>query len=240
MLRNKHGQDGEVQWRRLMDQKTDRLLLGFGHALTVDSAQGITSGEHINALPRGTAGATAFKAYVAESRHVTQVYTMIAEAAVFEAVKHRRALGDATPITTEDLWDRVAEDMSQKRYKPLGMDLADKARQGHENAIDTFIQGEHRIEALRNAGRKPGVEARARVRAEADRKTLRTQIGALDEALARNGAAVTELGQEIEAFLSNLRDQTIDLARRGLESAELRQAREGAAAQPWPSPSPYS
>ena len=64
MLRDRRGRNGEVQWRRLADMKSDRLLLAYGHA------QGITSGEHINALPRGTAGATSFKTYVAESRHV--------------------------------------------------------------------------------------------------------------------------------------------------------------------------
>ena len=238
VLRDKRGQEGAVEWRKLKDQRTSRLLLGFGNAITVDSAQGITSGEHINALPRGTAGATGFKAYVAESRHVTQVYTMIAEAAVFEAVKHRRALGDATPITTKDLWDRVGEDMSRKPYKALGIDLVDNARRGHERAIDGFIQAEHRIESLRVAGRKPGVEVRARLRAEADRRTLQTQINALDEAFARNGQAITELGGEIEAFLLKMRDQTAEMARRGVEAARMRQERD-TAARHTPSPSPY-
>ena len=107
----------------MMDPGSDRLLLGFGHALTIDSAQGITSGEHINALPRGTSGITAFKAYTAESRHVTQVWTMISEAAVFEAVKTGRPLGDQEQITADQLWDRVAADMSEKPYKAIGVDL---------------------------------------------------------------------------------------------------------------------
>ena len=94
VMRDVAGREGAVKWSKLTDQQTGRKLLGFGHALTVDSAQGITTGEHINALPRGTAGSTGFKSYTAESRHVTQVYTMISEAALFEAVKHRRALGD--------------------------------------------------------------------------------------------------------------------------------------------------
>ena len=239
VLRDRDGQEGEVKWKRLTDTKSDRLLLAYGHALTVDSAQGITSGEHINALPRGTAGATSFKTYVAESRHVTQVYTMIAEAAVFEAVKMRRALGDVSEVTSKDLWDRVAEDMSTKLYKALGMDLANGTRRSREAAIDTFIQGEHRVEVAKAAGRKPGVEARARLREEADRKALRSQLGALDEALTRNGQAVTALGQEIETFLRAMRDQTADLARRGIEAAELRQAREAAAARPSFGPSPY-
>jgi len=239
VLRDRDGQEGEVQWKRLTEPKSDRLLLAYGHALTVDSAQGITSGEHINALPRGTAGATSFKTYVAESRHVTQVYTMVAEAAVFEAVRMRRALGHAAPVTTQDLWDRVAEDMSQKKYKPLGMDLAHGARRGHEAAVDTFIQSEHRIEVAKAAGRKPGVEVRAQLRAEADRKALRSQLGALEEALARNGQAVTALGQEVETFLRTRREQTADLARRGVEAAAARQGREEAPARPSFSPSPY-
>ncbi len=61
-LRAKDGREGDVEWRRMSDDKTGRLLLGFGHALTIDAAQGLTSGEHINALPRGSAGLTAFKA----------------------------------------------------------------------------------------------------------------------------------------------------------------------------------
>jgi pantoate kinase len=239
VLRDKRGRDGEVQWQRLADMKSDRLLLAYGHALTVDSAQGITSGEHINALPRGTAGATSFKTYVAESRHVTQVHTLIAEAAVFEAVKMRRALGDVSEVTTKDLWDRVAEDMSTKLYKALGMDLANGTRRNREAGIGTFIQSEHLVEVAKGAGRKPGVETRARLREEADRKAVRSQLGALDEALARNGQAVTALGQEIETFLRTMRDQTADLARRGVKAAELRQAREAAAARPSFSPNPY-
>ena len=45
-----------MKWQKLMDDETKRLLLGHGHAITIDSAQGITSDEHINALPRGTEG----------------------------------------------------------------------------------------------------------------------------------------------------------------------------------------
>ena len=163
---------------------------------------------------------------------------MIAEAAVFEAVKMRRALGDVSEVTTKDLWDRVAEDMSTKLYKSLGMDLANGTRRNREAAIDTFIQSEHLVEVAKGAGRKPGIETRARLREEADRKAVCSQLGALDEALARNGQAVTALGQEIETFLRTMRDQTADLARRGIEAAELRQVREAAAVRPSFSPSP--
>ena len=238
VMRNADGQVGEVEWRRLKDGRSDRLLLGFGHALTVDAAQGITSGEHINALPRGTAGITAFKNYVAESRHVSQVYTVISEAAVFEAVKHSRALGDASSVTSEDLWDRVAEDMSRKPYKALGMDLVDGPRRQHEEAVEEFMHFEHRIQSQVAQGRQHGAETRAMLREGGAREVLRMQIGALDEALARNGAAVAELGGEVEAILHSLREQAADIARRGLRAAEERQLREEAA-RPSFSPSPY-
>jgi hypothetical protein len=69
VLRNARGQTAEIDWKRLSDPKTGRLLLGFGHAFTIDAAQGMsTKGEHINALPHGTGATTAFKTYTAESR----------------------------------------------------------------------------------------------------------------------------------------------------------------------------
>jgi hypothetical protein len=129
-LRDVAGRIGDVEWRRMVDPGSDRLLLGFGHALTIDSAQGITSGEHINALPRGTAAITAFKTYTAESRHVTQVWTMISEAAVFEAVKTGRPLGYQEPITSDQLWDRVAADMSEKSRRGSADDVAEGPREG--------------------------------------------------------------------------------------------------------------
>jgi hypothetical protein len=125
-IRTNAGDAADVEWRRLAaDQAggptsragqgvagqpggapTGRLLLGFGHALTIDVAQGITSDEHINALPRGTAGVTGFTTYVAESRRRGTTWTVVSDGALYEAEHHGRALGDITPITTEHLWDR--------------------------------------------------------------------------------------------------------------------------------------
>ena len=239
VLRNRDGQEGRVKWDRLTDAKTGRLLLGYGHAVTIDSSQGSTTDEHINAMPRGSAGANGFKSYVAESRHVQQAYTVVSEAAVFEAVKHRRALGDAAPVTTADLWDRVAQDMSRKDYKPLGMDLARRARRDHEQTVGAFLHFEHRMRVLQQQGHHPGAEIRARMREDAVARTLRTQITALDEALARNGTAVTELGQEVESFLRSMRAQTAEIARRGVGAAQERQGREEESARPTFSPSPF-
>lgn len=47
-------EEAKVEWRRLSDPRSNRVLLGFGHAMTIDAAQGLTSDEHINAMPRGS------------------------------------------------------------------------------------------------------------------------------------------------------------------------------------------
>ena len=145
-IRTKEGEVADVEWRRLADRETGRLMLGFGHALTIDAAQGITSDEHINALPRGTSGVTAFTSYVAESRSRGTTWTVISEGALYEAERHRQALGDITPITKEDLWARAAEDMSEKPYKALGIDLLAAALRGREQAVDAYIATHHIME----------------------------------------------------------------------------------------------
>jgi len=199
-LRDADGRVGSVQWRALKDSRSDRLLLGFGHALTIDSAQGITSGEHINALPRGTAGITAFKSYVAESRHVTQVYTVISEAAVFEAVKRSRAVGDKEPITTGHLWEQAAKDMSDKPYKSLALDLVEAIERRREEEVDRFTRTEHRVFAQRAGGRDHAGELRKRQRDAEVRAVLAKHIVPLAAAVERREAAIRELAEAVNAF----------------------------------------
>ncbi|QDD96932.1 MobF family relaxase [Roseomonas mucosa] len=212
LLRDKAGRSGEVEWRRLLDGATGRLLLGFGHALTVDAAQGITSAEHIDALPRGTAGVTAFKGYVAESRARGTTWTLISEAATFEAIKRGRALGDATPITSEDLWAKAAEGLSQKPYKPLGSDLLEEMRASREKATSALIHFSHRVEMAEHQGRNFAGEVRDHREAMAIQAAMPRNLAALDEALRQmRGGAVTPA----EEHLRRLRVET-EVARRDL------------------------
>lgn len=224
-LRDAKGRTGLVEWRRLRDTETNRLLLGWGHALTIDSAQGITSGEHINALPRGSAGITAFKSYTAESRHISRSWTMIAEGAVREAVMASRALGDAEPIKPADLWDRVAEDMSEKPYKSLATDLLGKIRHDHDAAADLLIRADLRLDAQRVAGRDHAREVHARLRSDAARRGVAGQVAALTEAINRNADIVMDVAHQALDHLIELRAQFID-AQQGLEQAASR-ARRG-------------
>ena len=225
-LRNADGQEADVAWKALSDAQTARLLLGFGHALTIDSAQGITSGEHINALPRGTAGITAFKSYVAESRHVSQSWTIISEAATFEAVRRGRALGDREPILSEHLWERAAKDMSEKPYKSLAGDLVEAIERGQEADVDRFIRTEHRVFTQKAAGRDHGAELTSRMRRQELRRALQKHIKPLIAAVERREEAIRELGETIDRFPEEVRARVREsLARRGQqhEAAELMQ-----------------
>jgi TrwC relaxase/AAA domain len=223
ILRDKDGRVGEVQWRRMEHKETGRLFVGFGHAMTIDAAQGITSDEHINALPRGTAGMTGFTAYVAESRARGMTWTMISDEATFDAVRNRRVLGDLTPIKAEDMWDKVAEDMAAKPYKALGMDLLQAAREDREMAVLSFMQAGHRVETMEADGRSIGRELRERMHAEAVRHGIPTLIASLDHAIAAIETTLTGPVSDQEAHLRRVRVDA-ELARRNIEGAAIPQS----------------
>ena len=175
-------------------------MLGFGHAFTVDAAQGMsTKGEHINALPRGTATTSAFKTYTAESRATGRTHTLISKAAVHSAVQRSRALGDVTPMTEDDLWQEVAKNMSEKPYKALALDLVAKARRQHDRAVEIGLSNHHRIE--KTADERPDLsgEMKAAYQAGLLREAFEQQRGAfmalvqtIDEQLKRAAGALVD------------------------------------------------
>ena len=93
--------------------------------------------------------------------------------------------------------------------------VARAARRDAEKNVDSYLQAEHRIHQMAEEGRNPGVEIRARLGDDAIARALQTQIGALNQALSRNGEVITELAQEVNGFLRQMRDQTAEIARRG-------------------------
>ncbi|MCW2318585.1 post-segregation antitoxin (ccd killing protein) [Rhodoblastus acidophilus] len=212
VLKNARGVIANADWKCLSDKTTGRLLLGPGRAFTIDAAQGMsTKGEHINALPRGTAGTTAFKMYTAESRATGRTHTVISKGAILAAVQRSRALGDRTPIEEDDLWRRVEKDASEKPYKALAIDLLEKGRKQRDNAI---VDGLKQHKVLDDAERaeaeraNPMLGARARKAFEEGlaREAISDQRGALkvlvDEAMER----LREAGEILAEHLRALRD----------------------------------
>jgi hypothetical protein len=200
VLRNARGQTAEIDWRRLSDPKTGRLLLGFGHAFTIDAAQGMsTKGEHINALPHGTAATSAFKTYTAESRATGRTHTLISKAAVHAAVQRSRSLGDVTPMTEEDLWKEVAKDASEKPYKALALDIIGKARRQHHRAVQTGLSNQNRIETANAERQDLGGEMKASYQAgllrqafEQQRDVLVALMQTIDEQLKRAAGVLVD------------------------------------------------
>jgi conjugative relaxase-like TrwC/TraI family protein len=232
ILRNERGQAAEVDWRRLTDKDTGRLLLGFGRAFTIDAAQGMsTRGEHINALPHGTGNANAFKMYTAESRATGQTHTMISRAAVLGAVRRTMALGDATPITDEDLWDRIAKDTSEKPYKALGIDLAAKARGRQEDGVSAGIGSHHRLETAALSTTDIGRKIRAAFDAGAARDAFVRRREDLEDLFKRATEALKQAAQLARDHLAGRRADAPDSHPR---------AGPAAAATPTPQRSPPS
>ena len=210
-IRTQDGEVADVKWQKLLDDKTNRLLLGHGHAITIDSAQGITSDEHINALPRGTGGVTGFKAYVAESRARGATWTIISEGAVFEAERRRQALGDNTPITKESLWKRAGEDLSYKPYKALGIDLLAASQRDRERARDTFAQLNFWIEDAMHQDPATAIKVADRVRAEAIDASLGRQRRGFESAIKENDELLAGIrqGQEANRHIRELSASTV-------------------------------
>jgi hypothetical protein len=93
-------------------------------------------------------------------------------------VQRSRALGDVTPMTEDDLWERVAKDASAKPYKALAVDLAGKAHRRHEEAVEVGLSSHNRIE-------------KAQIRPDAGRQMKAAyEVGLAREAFARQRGAL--------------------------------------------------
>ncbi len=173
---------------------------------------------------------------MAESRHVSQVYTVISEAAAFEAVKRSRAVGDKEPITTGHLWEQVAKDMSDKPYKSLALDLVEAIERNRDEEVDRFIRTEHRVFAQRAAGRDHAGELRKRQRDAEVRAMLAKHIVPLVAAVERREAAIRELAEAVNAFPDIVRAKVRAAVVAAYEQREAELARAAQASRPGFSP----
>jgi hypothetical protein len=115
-LRNAEGQAARLEWQALSDGGGP-LRIAPGYAATIDSQQGTTSTEHINALVSGSAQIQGFKTYVAESRHRASAWMVINESAERQQVVAGRPRGVWLDIRPEDVWANVARNLSRQPLK---------------------------------------------------------------------------------------------------------------------------
>ena len=93
IARNDAGIEGLVAWRKIRARPDAPVRLTYGYAMTVDTAQGSTTTEHIHAMPAGSHAIHGFKAYTAPSRHERTTWIVIDEAAERRQLASRSMIG---------------------------------------------------------------------------------------------------------------------------------------------------
>jgi len=129
-LRNRTGREGFVAWTTLQHPLSSQIRLGYGDVLSIDATQGVTSTEHIEAMPRGSQAINAHRAYTQGSRHREHTWLVTSEAAERRQIAGRRAMGDLRPIRSRDILDNMARNMARPDQREGALALLDKARAG--------------------------------------------------------------------------------------------------------------
>ncbi|MFY9972141.1 MAG: hypothetical protein WAK41_22310, partial [Roseiarcus sp.] len=156
--------------------------------------------------------------------------TLISKVAVHAAVQRSRALGDVTPMTEDDLWERVAKDASAKPYKALALDLGGKAHRRHDQAVETGLSSHNRVE-----------KAQARQDAASQMKAA-YEIGLAREAFAQQRGALETLADAAFERLKQAADLIAEHVRTVAAAIRLRADAVGSAepqAPSTPPPSPH-
>ncbi len=192
MLRAESGKVGFVSWRELEDRATGRTLLTWGSCLTIDAAQGLTSDEHINALPSGSKAATGQKAYVAASRHRVASFLVGSAGAELRQERERRPRGVPEPATVEGrqqaAWANLVRNLGKSGAKENATALLERSSETRRQTVGAFQAGLRTREAREAAGQKPVV-----LRENQERRALRAALPRIAEAIehvAQEQAAV--------------------------------------------------
>ena len=177
-MRNAKGTDGWVKWETLRDPLSGRLRLSYGDCLTINSAQGLTATEHINALPSGSRTANANTVYVAESRHRRQSWLVTSDGAERREIAERRPLGDARPITRRDVLANMVRNLSRQPEKPSALLFLERAAQDMQQSARGFQRGLRPAEERKRTGQQPTTLHRsfARARLRAAVQTLKARM----------------------------------------------------------------
>jgi phage/plasmid primase-like uncharacterized protein len=227
LLETAKGKLGFVEWKgfRPPDAPKDaRLNLAYGDCLTIDSAQGITSHEHISAMHSGSRGVDGRKGYVTGSRHRLKNWLVLSRGMELREVEERRPINAQAPKdrAAEDraIWDNVARNLARVPIKETALQMLGQMRQVAERAGDAMREGARR--------------AQARVRSGSPRHTLRQRFNKTQAV-----RTVQALSARLEAamvarapLLHRLAQAAAERAARNATPAPPRQAETQAGARP--------
>jgi hypothetical protein len=142
---------GTVKWSDLV-QRDGRVQLAYGSALTIHTPQGVTSGEHIFALPAGSQAITGATGYTAMTRHRQRSYLLTSEVAERAAVRASRPINDTRENTLDDKWAMVAKALVNQPVKDLAVNMAERVQTLKRGMVKQFQQSMHPAEQRKRQG----------------------------------------------------------------------------------------
>jgi phage/plasmid primase-like uncharacterized protein len=170
--------------------------LGSGEVLTIDSSQGMTSHEHIDALPAGSAAVNGYKAYVAASRHRIRHYLVGSMGAELREVKARRMSGlpRLSPQEAErEAWATLVTNLRKRPKKDSALDLLEQTAVNRRGTAQSLQRGLLRHETRELAGRQ-ATTVRQRQANKAVRQAVPRIAAGLAAAAAQQAATVRQAG----------------------------------------------
>ncbi len=147
--RNDDGREAFICWDQLRERRHAPVMLAYGYAVTIDTAQGITSDEHINAMVDGTRGVDARKAYPAESRNRDTTWMVINEATERRQIASRIPIGEFRPISQDAIWANVASNLGRQNVRDNALDflrVGSSIQRGTTMAVAAALESAERRE----------------------------------------------------------------------------------------------
>ncbi len=221
-LRSDSGKVGFVAWSALRDTGSGRVLLAHGDCLTIDSSQGVTSDEHINALPAGSRAVPGGKAYVAASRHRVRSYLVGSQGAELREVQERRpsGLGALTPEQgAHEAWANVVRNFQRETLKESALAFLERAIVA-KRATVKVLQSVLRTHERREADGEDATTVRETLQVQAIREALPRIAEGLGEVASQQAAVAAGVGA-MAAYWADREARRIEVAARLVSEGDL-------------------
>jgi conjugative relaxase-like TrwC/TraI family protein len=195
-VKGESGKVAFVSWEALRDRGgTKRVLLAYGDVLTVDTAQGITSDEHIGAMPAGSKAVTGGKAYVAGSRHRVRHYLVGSMGAEMREAQTRRMSGlpQMTPQeSTREAWANLTRNLQRQVEKESALTLLEGVAVSKRKTAQSLQGALRRHEAREAAGQSATTVRQTQAAGE-----VRKAVPEMAEGITAVAARQSEVAREV-------------------------------------------
>lgn len=236
------GVHATLDLKDIVCKHSDRLRIAYGDCLTIDAAQGLTSTEHISAMPGGSNLVDGYKGYVANSRgrgdkedepkglHAT--YLLTSEGQEMLDIIGKRGPDREDPISRDEVIENIARNLSRQPEKTLAMSVVDAALATQQAATRALQQTYQRVENRVLQGQPFSDYAKQRNQQREDRavsqamQRLEPVIGRVEASVARVERfqqVGISMREERDLIKSMLKDRTEKVAEKILGKPTDRQ-----------------